>query len=165
MLYLKFEWLKDYQDLEEHLLYLKWNLNKSKLELDRWVNGDLAKIKLTKDSRASSLEEKIQIIEKEIEIVERQLEETKAFLDQFTSLENQILKLKYIDNLTLEAVAEELGYSYQYIKSKHASLRRIISYLNNHDEKEAKKSQRQGEIEQSQKKLDRKETQANADTR
>ncbi len=45
---MRFQWLKDYQDLEEQLLYLKWNLNKSKLELIRWTTGDLSKVRIEK---------------------------------------------------------------------------------------------------------------------
>ncbi|WP_353055069.1 hypothetical protein [Bacillus thuringiensis] len=35
------EWLKDYQKLEDEILYLKHNLYRSKRELKRWVSGDL----------------------------------------------------------------------------------------------------------------------------
>ena len=59
---MRFRWLKDYQALDEQILYLKWNLNKSKLELSRWVSGDLVKVRLEKSSRASSLEENIEAI-------------------------------------------------------------------------------------------------------
>ncbi len=45
---MRFQWLRDYQDLEEQLLYLKWNLNKSKLELIRWTTGDLSKVRIEK---------------------------------------------------------------------------------------------------------------------
>ncbi|WP_245249883.1 hypothetical protein [Vagococcus allomyrinae] len=36
--------------------------------------------------------------------------------------------MKYNERLTLESIAEELGYSYSYIKSKHAELMRIIQF-------------------------------------
>lgn len=45
---MRFQWLKNYQDLEEQILFMKWNLNKSKLELERWVSGDLANVRLEK---------------------------------------------------------------------------------------------------------------------
>ena len=57
---MQFGWLKDYKRLEEHLIYLKWNLNKSKLELIRWVEGDLVNVRLEKNSRSSYLEENIE---------------------------------------------------------------------------------------------------------
>lgn len=72
---MRFQWLKDYQDLEEQLLYLKWNLNKSKLELIRWTTGDLSKVRIEKNSRSSLLEENITQIENEIELLEEQQKE------------------------------------------------------------------------------------------
>ena len=72
---MRFQWLKDYQELDEQILYLKWNLNKSKLELNRWVNGDLADVRIEKNSRTSSLEENIQKIENELELLIEQKEE------------------------------------------------------------------------------------------
>ena len=70
--FVRFQWLKNYQDLEEQILFMKWNLNKSRLELDRWVNGDLANVRLEKNSRSSSLEENIRIIENELELLEKE---------------------------------------------------------------------------------------------
>lgn len=49
-------------------------------------------------------------------------------VDKFQGLDQQILKLKYIDGLTLEAIADETDYSYQYIKNKHAELMRMIRF-------------------------------------
>ena len=72
---LRFEWLKNYQDLEDQILFMKWNLNKSKLELDRWLSGDLAKVRIEKNSRSSKLEETIAAIEKEKKILTEQKEE------------------------------------------------------------------------------------------
>ncbi|OZS36919.1 hypothetical protein CG820_08320, partial [Enterococcus faecium] len=72
---MRFQWLKDYQELDEQILYLKWNLNKSKLELNRWVNGDLADVRIEKNSRSASLEENIQKIENEIDLLEEQRKE------------------------------------------------------------------------------------------
>ena len=66
---MRFQWLKDYQELENQILYLKWNLSKSRLELSRWMFGDLSNVRLEKNSRSSSLEENIAKIENEIEIL------------------------------------------------------------------------------------------------
>ena len=94
---MEFQWLKDYQELEEQILYLKWNLNKSKLELQRWVCGDLADVRLVKNSRSSSLEENIFKIEQEIELLEEQRMEMLAIINSFTGIDNEINKKKYID--------------------------------------------------------------------
>lgn len=126
---MRFGWLKDYQEIDEHILYLKWNLNKSKLELERWTNGDLANVKLEKNSRGSNLEEKIFQIEREIECLIDQKNEMKLIIDSFTGLDNQIMNYKYIKGMTLEMISEKTGYSVSYIQKKHAELRKSVDYL------------------------------------
>lgn len=126
---MRFQWLKDYQELEEQILYLKWNLNKSRLELDRWVNGDLANVRLEKNSRSSSLEEKIELIEQEIMNLEKQKSETKMMVASFDGIDNKIIILKYINKLTLEEIAEETGYSVSYIQKRHSEIKKSIIFL------------------------------------
>ncbi|MGY4556815.1 hypothetical protein [Bacillus thuringiensis] len=45
-----FDWLKDYQKLEERIAYLDYNLDKTKAELKRWISGDLRDVRLTAES-------------------------------------------------------------------------------------------------------------------
>lgn len=134
---MKFQWLKDYQELEEQILYLKWNLNKSKLELDRWINGDLANVKLDKHSRASRLEENIQRIEGEIGLLQDQINEAKLIVGSFKGLDNQIMYEKYINGLSLEQVADATGYSESYVKKRHAELKKSIDFLDEYIIKKA----------------------------
>lgn len=35
-----FEWLKEYQKLEEDIEHLEYNLHRSERELKRWIYGD-----------------------------------------------------------------------------------------------------------------------------
>ena len=63
-----YEWLKDYQRLEEEIEYLEFNLEKTQLELKRWISGDLREVRLTADSNGAKVEEHIQRIRKEIEL-------------------------------------------------------------------------------------------------
>lgn len=63
-----------------------------------------------------------------IERLEKERKEIIELIDQFNGLNNRILKLKYVEGLTLESIAEETGYTYQYIKNKHAELMRIIRF-------------------------------------
>ncbi|PEP86575.1 hypothetical protein CN585_30145, partial [Bacillus toyonensis] len=44
------DWLKDYQKLEDEIIYLEHDLNRSKRELKRWVYGDLQEVRLTEGS-------------------------------------------------------------------------------------------------------------------
>lgn len=48
-----YEWLKNYQELEDKIVDIEFNLERSKKELKRWVQGDLTKVKLTSESRSS----------------------------------------------------------------------------------------------------------------
>lgn len=130
---MQFGWLKDYKRLQEHLVYLKWNLNKSKLELIRWVEGDLVNVRLEKNSRSSYLEENIEKMEQEIEIIERQKEEMILLIGTFTGVDNQIIRLKYISGMTLEEIAYELGYSVSYIQKRHAEIKRTIHLSDEYD--------------------------------
>lgn len=143
MAFVRFQWLKDYQDLDNQIIYLKWNLNKSKLELNRWVYGDLSDVRLEKNSRSSSLEENIEKIEREIELLEEQRKEMLAIIESFKGIENDIVRMKYIEGMKLDDIAEEISYSASYIKKKHAEIRNKLDFL---DEYEANVIERQSKL-------------------
>ncbi|EMF0215446.1 hypothetical protein ACYKX7_002452 [Enterococcus hirae] len=140
---MRFQWLKDYQELDDQILYLKWNLNKSKLELNRWVYGDLADVRIEKNSRSSMLEENIQKIENEIEILEEQRQEMLAIINSFKGIDNEIIRKKYVEGCSLEIIAEEIGYSASYVRQRHADIRKTLDFL---DEYEMKKVNRQNKL-------------------
>lgn len=140
---MRFQWLKDYQELDEQILYLKWNLNKSKLELNRWVYGDLADVRIEKNSRSSMLEENIQKIENEIEILEEQRQEMLAIINSFKGIDNEIIRQKYVEGCSLEIIAEEIGYSASYVRQRHADIRKTLNFL---DEYEMNKIDRQNKL-------------------
>ncbi len=140
---MRFQWLRDYQELDEQILYLKWNLNKSKLELNRWVYGDLADVRIEKNSRSSMLEENIQKIENEIEILEEQRKEMLAIINSFKGIDNEIIRKKYVEGCSLEIIAEEIGYSASYVRQRHAEIRKTLSFL---DEYEMNKVNRQNKL-------------------
>ena len=153
---MQFKWLEDYQKLEDHLVYLKWNLNKSRLELDRWVNGDLANVRLEKNSRSSSLEENIEKIEQEIKRLEEQKGELLSIVRSFKGLDNDIVRLKYIDGYSLEEVAEETDYSASYIRQRHAEIRKTLQFLDQYQTRQSNNLQRKSEIDFYSKELDKK---------
>lgn len=126
---MKYQWLADYKELEEKLIYLKWNLNKSKLELIRWVEGDLVGVKLEKGSHSASLEEKIKFIEQEISEANNQIKELKSIVDNFEGIDAQIVRLKFIENISLEDIADQLGYSISYVRKRHTDIRKTLSFL------------------------------------
>lgn len=74
------------------------------------------------------MKEEIIDLNQRIERLEKERDEIVQMVDKFKGLDQQILKLKYIDDLTLEAIADETGYTYQYIRSRHAEIMRIIRF-------------------------------------
>ncbi|MFC9447859.1 DUF1492 domain-containing protein [Bacillus cereus] len=124
-----FEWLKDYKKLEEDIAYLEYNLDKSKAELKRWISGDLQNVRLTAESEGAKVEGRIEAIEYELAYKMNEEYDLKFLINKFTGLDHQILKMKYIDGMTLEQIAFELHYSTGYIRRKHAEIRKIVKFL------------------------------------
>ena len=123
-----YDWLKDYIKIKNEIIYLEFQLEQSRIELKRWVEGDLSNVKLEAESRASKLEE---IIEKQafnLEEKRKQRDELISLVEKFEGLENQILRMKWFDGKSLEQIAQELSYSYGYIKRKHADIMRLIKF-------------------------------------
>lgn len=144
---MRFQWLKNYQDLEEQILFMKWNLNKSRLELDRWVNGDLANVRLEKNSRSSSLEENIRIIENELELLEKEKIELMELIDSFSGADNQIVKLKYIEDMDVYDIADETGYSVSYIRKRHTEIRKTLSFVDEYESRREERLNKQEEMD------------------
>lgn len=124
-----FNWLRDYQKLEEDIAYLEYNLDKTKSELRRWVSGDLREVRLTAESEGAKVENRIEAIEYELAHKMNDMYKLKKLISKFRGLENQILKLKYVDGMTLEEIAEVVNYSSSHIKKKHAELVRLIKFV------------------------------------
>lgn len=144
---MRFQWLKDFQELDDQILYLKWNLNKSSLELYRWLYGDLADVRLERNSRSSSLEENIEKLEQEIERLEQQKTEMILLIESFTGIDNQIIRLKYVDGEALEDIADIIGYSISYVRKRHTEIRRTLKFLDDYEERKEDRSRKQGEID------------------
>lgn len=123
-----FEWLKDYQNLENEIAYLEYNLESTQAELKRWIYGDLQAVRLTEGSEGGKVEERIEAIEYNLALKKDQMSKLINLVNDFTGLDNKILKLKYVDGMTLEQIAEEVNYSTSHIKKKHAELVRIIQF-------------------------------------
>lgn len=123
----QFDWFKDYQKIEEQVAIIEMNLERNKRELDRWTSGDLAKLKLNSNSHGSQLEEIIEGLEWELAHQMNELFNIKEVVSKFPGLEHKILIGKYIEGLTLERVAERLGYNTQYIYNRHSQIKRAMN--------------------------------------
>ncbi|EEM44073.1 hypothetical protein P4G85_12430 [Bacillus cereus] len=124
-----FKWLKEYQRLEEEVAYLEYNLDKTKAELKRWVSGDLREVRLTAESEGAKVEVRIEAIEYELAHKMNDMYKLKKLISRFRGLDNKILKMKYVDGMTLEQIAEEISYSSSHIKKKHAEIVRLIKFV------------------------------------
>ncbi|MEH6940791.1 ECF-type sigma factor [Bacillus sp. JJ722] len=124
-----FDWLKDYQKLEEEIAYLEHNLERTKRELKRWELGDLSVIKLTADSDGAKVEDRIEAMEYELAHKMNDMYDLMILISKFKGLDNKILKLKYVDGLTLNEIAEQVNYSASHIKKKHAELIRLLKFI------------------------------------
>ncbi|MGP4038345.1 hypothetical protein ACTWP4_00340 [Gracilibacillus sp. D59] len=123
-----FEWLKDYQKIEEEIIYLEFELKRNKKELGRWINGDLSDVKLTEKSKAAKLEEIIAGIEYELAHKMNDLYDAKQLIGKFKGLENQILYGKYVEGKTLTVIAYDLGYTPGHIYNIHAQIMKKIDF-------------------------------------
>lgn len=124
-----YEWLNDYHNLIRKIEYTEYQIEVSKAELKRWVEGDLQGVRLTKDSQSSRLEHHIECYEKQLQHLVSQLKDLKDFIFKFNDLDSRILYKKYIEDKPLEEIAFELGYSYGHIKRCHAALVKLIKFI------------------------------------
>lgn len=122
------KWLTDYQTLENDAMYAEHQLNKYQKELDRWIFGDLARIKIEPESRSSKLEEIIGDCEHELALIMNEMHDLKKMVYSLRGLEHQILYKKYIEGKKLNAIADDLNMSPNYIYNKHAEVIRKLKF-------------------------------------
>lgn len=130
-----YEWVNSIIAIDEELHELSISLTLNERELYRWSNysdgdGDLAKNRsfLSVIRKQARLKEVIGELTSRKEELKKQRNEILELIKKFEGLDQKILIMKYVDNLTLESIATELSYSHSYIKSKHAELMRIIRF-------------------------------------
>ncbi|HHL0974078.1 TPA: hypothetical protein ACQUHP_005799 [Bacillus cereus] len=122
------DWLKNYQKLEGEIGYLTYNLDKTKSELKRWIYGDLQGIRLSAASEGAKVEERVEAIVYELAHKMNEMYELKILMSKFRGLDNQIVKMKYVDGMTLEQIACELHYHPNYIRKRHAEIMWIVKF-------------------------------------
>lgn len=130
-----YEWVNTLLAIDIELEELQISITLNSNELERWENysfkdGDLAKQQtfLTALQKQARLKEVISSLVSRREQLEQQRKEIVDTIEKFKGLEQRILKMKYVEGMKLEAIAESTGYSYQYIKNKHAEMMRIIRF-------------------------------------
>lgn len=126
--YTLLEWLKDYHKLEDEIIYLESDVDRSKKELKRWIYSDLQEVRLTEGSEGGKLEERIAVREHDLAHKMNDMHELKKVIQSFKGLEHKIMYGKYVEGMTLDRIAEELNYSPRYIYNKHSQIKRMIEY-------------------------------------
>lgn len=132
MIKIKFQWLKTLLIIDEELQNIKIQKKINLLELNRWEHDDY---KIEKNQKyyvslknQTRIKKVIDTLNKREKELQKQRSEIIQLIDKFKGLDHDILKLKYVEGYTLENVAHELGYDYQYIKNKHAQLMKMIRF-------------------------------------
>lgn len=100
-----------------------------------------------KNSRSSSLEENIRIIENELELLEKEKIELMEFIDSFSGADNQIVKLKYIEDMDVYDIADETGYSVSYIRKRHTEIRKTLSFVDEYESRREERLKKQEEMD------------------
>lgn len=124
--------------IDQELYELQLALDLNEAELHRWQNysnndGDLAKhhtfsTALQKQARLKEVIESLATREEELKKQRQDIIDT---IEKFQGLDQRILKMKYVEGMTLESVAEATGYTYQYIRSRHADIMKMIRFSKN----------------------------------
>lgn len=124
--------------IDQELYELQLALDLNEAELHRWQNysnndGDLAKHQtfLTALQKQARLKEVIESLATREEELKKQRQDILDTIEKFQGLDQRILKMKYVEGMTLESVAEETGYTYQYIRSRHADIMKMIRFSKN----------------------------------
>lgn len=116
-----FEWLNGFQKLEQQIYYLDWELETYKSELRRWCDpDDLGRYSLTKDSKASKLESIIENHELRLAYAIDDMFNLRKIIYGFEGLDQHIMRMKYVEGLTLKEIAKELNHGYTYIRKRHS---------------------------------------------
>ena len=107
---IKYHWLQEYKKLEQEMDVLKWRIIKMESELKRWNDPeDLGRVKLTEEGDASRLEENIKRDKSFLREKELAIESMMSMIERFKGLDSQILKMKYMDGMTLKDISLEIG--------------------------------------------------------
>ena len=72
----------------------------------------------------------IQALECFIEFKKQTKSDLGELVGTFRGFENKLLKLKYVDGMTLEDIAKHLGFSDSHIYKKHAEIMRTMKLKN-----------------------------------
>lgn len=109
---------------------LKWKINKleTDLRLEKLLDlEELPEGEGIDNPIVLRLEDNIKQLTASLAEKEQAMKSLVMLIDRFKGLDNQILKMKYIEGLTLKEIAEKLIYSDQHIVNLHTSIIKAIA--------------------------------------
>ena len=109
---------------------LKWKINKleTDLRLEKLLDlEELPEGEGIDNPIVLRLEDNIKQLTAALAEKEQAMKSLVMLIDRFKGLDNQILKMKYIEGLTLKEIAEKLIYNYQHIVTLHTSIIKAIA--------------------------------------
>lgn len=124
--------MRDYLDLDDEIHYLTWKIAKARAEELRWsAGGDLANVKLEPGSKGSHVLDHIADYDQQLVECKAEQYDLLKLIETFQGYDAKILKMKYVDGLTLEQIADSgvVPYSVDTIKKKHAELHRRLDFI------------------------------------
>lgn len=103
-------------------------MDRTKAELKRWISGDLQDVRLTAESEGAKVEKRLEVIELDLAYKMNEMHNLLNLISEFKGLDNKIIRMKYIDGMTLSSIACVLNYNVDYIKRRHSTIARIIKF-------------------------------------
>lgn len=129
MVTINFEWLFAYKKIDDEMDEIKINILKTEIEIERWAVGDLRKVHIVKESKAAKLESNLARMIAELDMKKDLQNELLELIEEVGSVEDMLIKKRYIEGKPMEWVAEELNLSAGHVKGKNAELRKELSIL------------------------------------
>lgn len=109
---------------------LKWKIKKleTDLRVEKLLNPEeVPEGRGIDNSIVLRLEDNIKQLTSYLKEREQAMKSLVMLIDRFKGLDNQILKMKYIEGMTLKEIAEKLIYNYQHIVTLHTSIIKAIA--------------------------------------
>ena len=109
---------------------LKWKIKKleTDLRVEKLLNPEeVPEGRGIDNSIVLRLEDNIRQLTSYLKEREQAMKSLVMLIDRFKGLDNQILKMKYIEGMTLKEIAEKLIYNYQHIVTLHTSIIKAIA--------------------------------------
>lgn len=111
-------------------------------EIENWGAVDVKSGRLGKKhdflsriKQTDNVIDEVNLINERLSTLKDRQKQIIEVIDKFDGLEHKILKMRFIDGYKIAKIAEELGYSEQYIKNKHSELMKRIEFKTSHKSK------------------------------